>query len=50
MLPLSRWIVLIVVHPSRGAMMEFCGRREDCMGKVKPVIENKIVIKKQTGA
>jgi hypothetical protein len=50
MLPLLQWIVVIVVHPGLGAMMEFCGRREDCMGKVKRVIENKIVNKKRTGA
>jgi hypothetical protein len=50
MLPLLGWIIAIVVHPRHGAMMEFCGRREDCLGKVKLGIENKIVIKKQSRA
>jgi hypothetical protein len=50
MVPLSKWVVVIVVHPRRGAMMEFCGLTADCMGKVKRAIENKIVMKKQTGS
>jgi hypothetical protein len=45
MVPLSKWVVVIVVHPRRGAMMEFCGPTADCMGKVKRAIEYKIVMK-----
>jgi hypothetical protein len=32
-----------VVYPRGGAMMEFYGPDDDCFGKVKCAIENKIV-------
>jgi hypothetical protein len=50
MVRLFKWVVVTVVHPPRGAMMEFCGRPQDWMSKVKRAIENKIVMKKQTGS
>ena len=34
-----------VVYLRGGAMMEFYGRDDDCFGKVKCAIENKIITK-----